>query len=42
MGSESDLLAALGERFSGNRASKLQSLLKSEGISFEAWGRTGD
>ena len=42
LGSESDLLTALGERFSGNRAGGLQSFLESEGIEFEAWGRIGD
>ena len=42
LGGKSDLLSALGERFSGNRAADLQSFLESEGIEFEAWGRIGD
>jgi len=42
LGAKSDLLSALGERFSGKHAANLQSFLESEGIEFEAWGRIGD
>ena len=42
LGAKSDLLSALGERFSGENAADLQSFLESEGIEFEAWGRIGD
>ena len=42
LGGESDLLSALGERFSGENAAGLQSFLESEGIEFAAWGRIGD
>ena len=42
LGAKSDLLAALGEKFSGKNAANLQSFLESEGIEFEAWGRVGD
>ena len=42
LGGESDLLVALGERFSGENAAGLQSFLESEGIEFAAWGRIGD
>ena len=42
LGGESDLLTALGKKFSGEHAADLQSFLESEGIEFEAWGRIGD
>ena len=42
LGGKSDLLSALGERFSGENAANLQSFLESEGIEFETWSRIGD
>ena len=42
LGTKSDLLSALVERFAGERTSDLQSFLESEGIRFTAWGRMGD
>lgn len=42
LGTKSDLLSALGERFAGERASDLLPFLESEGIRFTAWGRMGD
>jgi hypothetical protein len=42
LGGKSDLLSALGEKFSGENAADLQSFLESEGIKYAAWGRIGD
>ena len=42
LGARTDLLSALGERFSGERAADLQSFLESEGIEYTAWSRVGD
>ena len=42
LGAQSELLAALGERVSGENAAELQSFLESAGIEFEAWSRIGD
>ena len=42
LGAKTDLLSALGERFSGERAADLQDFLESEGIEYTAWSRVGD
>ena len=42
LGAKTDLLSALGERFSGERAADLQPFLESEGIEYTAWSRVGD
>ena len=42
LGAKTDLLSALGERFSGERAGDLQDFLESEGIEYSAWSRVGD
>ena len=42
LGAKTDLLSALGERFSGEQAADLQSFLESEGIEYTAWSRVGD
>lgn len=39
---KTDLLAALAERFSGERAADLQAFLKSSEVPFEHWSRLGD
>ena len=42
LGTKSDLLAALQDRFSGERAGDLYSFLESEGVEIDAWSRIGD
>lgn len=42
LGCETDVLEALGRRFSGNEASLLQAFLDSNFIEYEVWSRTGD
>ena len=42
LGTPSDLLAALRERFSGDRAAELGSFLESNDIPYERWSRMGD
>lgn len=42
LGTESDVLAALGEQFSGDKASGLSVFLEDNGIEMKAWSRIGD
>ena len=42
LGTESDLMSALGEQFSEERARRLRPFLDSHGIEYESWGRLGD
>ncbi len=42
LGTESDLMSALGEQFSGERASRLRPFLDSHGIEYKSWSRLGD
>ena len=42
LGMKTNLLAALGERFSGDSAGDLQEFLESHDIHYEAWSRMGD
>ena len=42
LGTASDLMSALGEQFSGERANGLGSFLDSHGIEYESWSRLGD
>ena len=42
LGAKSDLLSALGERFSGEQAADRQDFLESKGIEYTAWSRVGD
>lgn len=42
LGMETNLLAALGERFSGDSAGDLQEFLELHDIHYEAWSRMGD
>ncbi len=42
MGSSSDVLAAMSERFSGDNAADLKSFLDSHDVPHEVWSRMGD
>ena len=42
LASTTDLLEAVSNKFSGERASDLQPFLKSAGIPYDAWSRVGD
>ena len=42
LASTTDLLEAVRVRFSGERASDIQSFLNSAGIPYDAWSRVGD
>ena len=42
LGAKSDVLSALSERFTGERADELMPFLDSQGIPYEVWSRIGD
>ncbi len=42
LGEASDVLKALAERFSGEKAADLYTFLRGSGVPYESWSRTGD
>jgi hypothetical protein len=42
LGAESDVLSALRERFSGDRAGDLKEFLDAQSIRYASWSRIGD